>query len=152
MVRCPDWIVKRFEKTRKKRILVVDDDQELRAVIQAFFEKKGHKVIHACDGEEALQKVKSTRPDIIILDVMMPKKSGLEVASEIKDNPDYDSIPIIILTVISQISGKGPECRRAKSSADLFISKPFDYIEFVCIVEKMLEEHEQKPAKKREGG
>ena len=140
MIRYLDKILGKGKKQKGKRVLIVDDDSNLRAALEGLLEIKGYEIIQASDGEEGLEKVKTTHPDIIILDAMMPGKGGIEAASELKDNPDYSSIPIIMLTAIDKISGKSEEYWREKSRADLYIAKPFDYVKFVSTVEKMLEE------------
>jgi DNA-binding response OmpR family regulator len=124
-----------------KRILIVDDDENLRSILEALLEPKGYEIIQASDGEEGLQQVKTRHPDIIILDGMMPKKSGFQLAYELKNHPVYESIPVIMLTGIERASGKTQEYWQEKSRADLYISKPFNYTKLVETVAKMLEEH-----------
>jgi DNA-binding response OmpR family regulator len=124
-----------------KRVLIVDDDENLRSILEALLEPKGHEIIQAADGEEGLQQVKAAHPDIIILDGMMPKKSGFQLAYELKNHPAYESIPIIMLTGIDRASGKTQEYWEEKSRADLYIAKPFDYKKLVETVQKMLREH-----------
>ena len=130
---------------RAKRVLLVDDDANLRSILEALFEAKGHEVIQAGDGEEGLGKVRKKRPDIIILDGMMPKKSGFQLAYELKNDPDYESIPIVMLTGIDKASGKTESYWREKSRADLYVAKPFDYVKLVDTVEKMLKEDYREP-------
>ncbi len=127
-----------------KRILIVDDDANLRAVLEALFEPKGYEIIQAGDGEEGLEKIKARRPDILILDGMMPKKSGFELTYELKNHPEYESIPIIMLTGIDKVSTKTSGYWRQKSRADLYVEKPFDYADFVNTVEKMLKEYDRE--------
>ncbi len=131
-----------FKRHGRKRVLIVDDDASLRTALEALFETKGYEVIQAGNGEEGLEKAKSAHPDIIILDVLMPGKSGLTVASELKDDPKYCSIPIVMLTAIDKKSGKSEEFWREKSPADAFIAKPFDYMELIRIVEEILDKKE----------
>ena len=144
MVRYLDRILRRGKKPKRKRVLIIDDDPNLRAALEALLEVKGYEIIQASDGEEGLRKAKSTRPDIIILDVTMPKKSGLEVASELKDNPRYQSIPIIMLTAIDKLSGKTEEYWHKASRADFYIAKPFKYAEVIDTVEKMFKKHDRR--------
>jgi len=82
----------------KARILVVDDDLLIRTYLSDTLELFGYEVVMAADGDEALAKVQSDNPDLILLDIMMPKRNGTEVARELKGNPATRGIPIIIVT------------------------------------------------------
>lgn len=128
-----------------KRVLIVDDDENLRSILEALLEPRGYEIIHAADGEEGLQQVKTAHPDIIILDGMMPKKSGFQLAYELKNHVTYESIPIIMLTGIERVSGKTQEYWKEKSRADLYVSKPFNYVKLVKTIEKILKEHYREP-------
>ena len=141
MIRYFDRIFRRGKKPKGKRVLIIDDNPDLRAALEALFEAKEYQVVQAGDGEQGLRKVKSSRPDIIILDVTMPKKNGLEVASELKNNPRYQSIPIIMLTAIDKMAGRTEEYWRKRSRADFYIAKPFNYVELVYMVERILKKH-----------
>ncbi len=85
----------------EKKILVVDDDKDFCEILKAKLEKKGFVVDVAHDGEEGLAKVLNERPEALILDVMMPKKTGFEVCKELKSNPDFEDLPIIMLTAVA---------------------------------------------------
>ena len=76
---------------------------------------------------------------------MMPKKSGFQLAYELKNHPQYEAIPIIMLTGVDKASGKTEEYWKEKSRADLYIAKPFDYMKLVNTVEKMLKEYDREP-------
>ena len=89
-----------------KRIILVDDDQDFCEILKSRLEKEGFTVEVAYDGEQGLEKVKSNPPDLLILDVMMPKKSGLEVCKELKANSAYKEIPIIMLTAVAEHIGE----------------------------------------------
>ena len=128
-----------------KRVLIVDDDENLRSILEALLEAEGYEIIQAADGEEGLQQVKTGHPDIIILDGMMPKKSGFQLAYELKNHRAYESIPIIMLTGVERASGKTKKYWQEKSRADLYIAKPFNYAKLVKTVAKMLEENYREP-------
>ncbi|MEW6202395.1 MAG: response regulator, partial [bacterium] len=81
-----------------KKILVVDDDENLVEAVKATLLSKNYAVVTAYDGEEGIRKVKEEKPDLIILDIMMDKKHGYDVCAELKRDPQFSSIPIIILT------------------------------------------------------
>lgn len=84
------------------KILLIEDDLPLLRAYQITFSKLGYEIEHAIDGEEGIAKTKSQKPDIILLDLFLPKKSGFEVLKELKSDPLYKHIPIICLSVLSQ--------------------------------------------------
>lgn len=106
-----------------KKILVVDDEQELVGLIQARLEASGYTVFVAYDGQEALEKARDEKPDLILLDVMMPKMDGYQVCRFLKFDENYQHIPVILLTARGQERDKvvGKEV-----GADDYITKPFD--------------------------
>lgn len=87
---------------QKAKILFVDDDNFLRKVYKSELGDQGYEVILAADGEEGLEKAKISDPDLIILDMIMPKKNGFEVLTELQNNPDTKNIPVIILSNLGQ--------------------------------------------------
>ena len=86
----------------KKKILVVDDEMDIRIFISTLVETNGYKPIVAKDGEEGLKLVKEHKPDLVILDVMMPKESGLKLYREIKSDDTTKHIPIIMVSAVSK--------------------------------------------------
>jgi CheY-like chemotaxis protein len=86
------------------RILLVEDDRILRRAGEVVLSKKGYEVVVAVDGEEALAKVREHKPDLILLDVMMPKLDGFEVLTRLKDDPATRDIPVIMLSNLSEAS------------------------------------------------
>jgi DNA-binding response OmpR family regulator len=121
----------------KKRILVVDDEPHLIRSLTFILAKEGYVVDMAGDGEEALRKVAENRPDMLFLDIMMPKKNGYEVCAAIRSVPALKDIYIIML------SAKGWEIDREKAlnvGANEFMSKPFSPMDAVSRARKALEE------------
>jgi two-component system alkaline phosphatase synthesis response regulator PhoP len=108
----------------KKRILVVDDEAELVKAVQIRLEQTGYEALVAYDGHEGLEKAREEKPDLIILDLMLPKMDGYKVCSLLKADTRYHKIPIIIFTARAQESDKkmGEEV-----GADAYITKPFDH-------------------------
>ena len=106
-----------------EKVLFVDDERDFVDLLRARLEADNFRFTAAYDGEEALEKVKTDRPDIIILDVMMPKISGFDVCRRLKSDNNYKDIPIIILTAKFQPND-------IKFSLDIganaYIAKPFD--------------------------
>ncbi len=85
-----------------KTILLVDDDLTLREMYEERMKVEGFKIIQATNGEEALGKARENKPDIILLDIMMPKVNGFDVLKELKSNPELKDIPVIVLTALIQ--------------------------------------------------
>ena len=90
------------KKINVPKILIAEDEEELRELYTLRLEYESFNVVFAADGEEALEKVEKERPDLVLLDIMMPKKSGLEVLKELKNNPSTQKTPVIMLTVLPQ--------------------------------------------------
>jgi len=85
-----------------KKILAVDDEKHIVRLVQVNLERQGYEVITAYDGKEALQKVEEERPDLVVLDVMMPYMDGFEVLQNLRRNPSTRDIPVIMLTAKAQ--------------------------------------------------
>lgn len=127
-------------KTKKKRkkkpvVLVVDDNQQNCELLQAYLEDVDCRTIPARDGLEALKIVARTSPDLILLDVMMPKMSGFEVCRRIKNDPKNSSIPIIMVTALNEF---GDIERGIDSGTDDFLSKPVNKLELLTRVRTLL--------------
>ena len=122
------------------KILVVDDDPDLVESVTMILESKNHEVIQAYGGIEGLEKAKAEKPDAIILDVMMPDKDGYEVCKELKGDPEYSEIPILLLTaVVSQIPSSTYTSRMGmETEADDYIDKPVEPGELAKLVERLL--------------
>ncbi|MFC1591611.1 response regulator [Thermodesulfobacteriota bacterium] len=120
------------------KILVVDDDPLIVSLIEKTLETTGYQIVTAYDGEEALQKVEDERPDIIILDVMMPKKDGLEVCRTIKENEETRLLPVVMLTSKDFIEDK---VSGLEQGADDYITKPFNPKEFLARIKGLVERH-----------
>ncbi len=85
-----------------KRILVVDDELDMRTFITTLLETKGYKPLSAKDGIEGLETARQSKPSLIILDIMMPKESGIDMYRELKNSPELKDIPVIVLSAISK--------------------------------------------------
>ncbi len=104
------------------KVLVVDDEEYIQHILNFSFSAEGYQVITANDGEEAIEKAKSENPDVIVLDIMMPKMDGYEACRRLKSDPKTKSIPVILLTA------KGREVDRKlgnEAGADDYMVKPF---------------------------
>ena len=122
------------------KILVVDDDPDLVESVTMILESRNHEVIQAYGGIEGLEKAKAEKPDAIILDVMMPDKDGYAVCKELKGDPEYSEIPILLLTsVVSQIPSSTYTSRMGmETEADDYIDKPVEPGELAKLVERLL--------------
>jgi len=109
---------------RKPLLLVADDDPEILSLLSIRLKRAGYEVIEAIDGEQTLTRVGEHHPDLIILDVMMPGKNGWEVAKELRHDPRFKNVGIIMLTAIGE---KINEMTSPLYGADDFVDKPFEF-------------------------
>ena len=123
------------EKDKTPIVLVVDDDEPSLELLQAYLEDVDCETIPAQDGVEALQIIAGKTPDLVLLDVMMPKMSGFEVCKRIKNDPKTSDIPVIMVTALNEF---GDIERGIDSGTDDFISKPVNKLELVTRVKTML--------------
>ena len=123
------------QKQNKPRVLVVDDNEQNLELLQAYLEDLDVETLAAFDGPEALEKVHSESPDLVLLDIMMPKMSGFEVCKRIKNNPETTNIPVIMVTALHEF---GDIERAIDSGAEDFLSKPVNKLELMARVRTML--------------
>jgi len=126
--------------TKQAKILVVDDDPVFVKATKTVLESKNYKVSTASDGDEGLQKAKDERPDLIILDIIMPTKDGFTACEQLKGDPQLSNIPVIILTSFAE---KGKETNIPSSAgltleAEDYIDKPVSPDELLKRVERIL--------------
>jgi DNA-binding response OmpR family regulator len=120
---------------KKAKILVVDDEEHIVKAVKYILESEGYSVDAAVDGEQALAQVEKFGPDLILLDVMMPKKNGYDVCRELKEENKTQLIPIIIVTALKQ---KEERIKGIEAGADDFISKPIDQKELLTRIKSLL--------------
>ncbi len=125
-----------------KRILVVDDDSKIVDVIKRRLEQSNYEVITAYDGEEGLDKVQKGKPDLIILDIMLPKVDGYTVCRRLKSDRKYKNVPVIMLT--ARVLDYDEETGR-KAGADSYITKPFDAPVLLAVIEELLSRYTKDP-------
>lgn len=116
-------------------VLVVDDNQQNLELLLAYLEDVDCRTVSACDGAEALEVVRTNPPDIILLDVMMPRMSGFEVCRRVKSDPNTTDIPVIMVTALNEL---GDIERAINSGTDDFLSKPINKWELLTRVKTML--------------
>jgi DNA-binding response OmpR family regulator len=126
----------------KKKILVVEDEAELTGAIQIRLEQAGYEVLIAYDGQEALEKARTENPDLIVLDLMLPKIDGYKVCRMLKFDEKYKKIPVVMLTARAQ---EKDENLGYEVGADAFITKPFKYQVLLAKITELLGESVFKP-------
>ncbi len=123
------------EQDKTPVVLVVDDNQQNLELLQAYLEDVDCQAVPARDGLEALEIIAKDPPDLILLDVMMPKMSGFEVCKRIKNDPKTSDIPVIMVTALNEF---GDIERAIDSGTDDFLSKPVNKLELLTRIKTML--------------
>jgi DNA-binding response OmpR family regulator len=116
-------------------ILVADDDPEIRKVLEAFFEDQDCDLIESGDGAEALENIIVYKPNLVVLDVMMPELNGWQICKYVKSRDEYEDVGIIMLTAIGPVNN---ELTSPLFGADDYIDKPFEFDELEFKVRKVL--------------
>ena len=121
-------------------VLVVDDDPDIREAIKIVLETQPYELIFASNGEECLEQVQKNTPDVIILDLLMPKKDGFEVIKELREHPSYPRIPILVLTAVKkEAAGRRYELETAlRMDVDDYIEKPIQPDDLIDRVKRIL--------------
>lgn len=117
-----------------KRILVADDSAHARGILAFLLRSRGYEVLESEDGEQALQRARAERPDLLILDAMMPRRSGFEVCAALRADPELRSLPVVLLTAM------GPDAAAlgAQAGADECVAKPFRVQDLLARIEARL--------------
>lgn len=120
---------------KKFRILVVEDEESLLKLESILLSLRGYEVTGVTDGAEALEEIGRNRPDLIVLDIMLPGMDGFEVCRRIRENPDTREIQVVMLTAkkSTQDYAKGMEC-----GANAYITKPFKSSKVMDVIEELL--------------
>lgn len=119
----------------KNKILIVEDEESLLKLESILLSSKGYNVTGVMDGKSALEEVRLNRPDLVILDIMLPEMDGFEVCRQIKENPDTRHIPVVMLTAKknSQDFARGQQV-----GSDAYITKPFKSSKVLDTVQELL--------------
>ena len=123
------------EDLQGAKILLVDDNLQNLELIQAYLEGMPVEISTAVDGVEAIESIESNPPDLVLLDVMMPRMSGFEVCQKLKSNPDTRDIVVIMVTALHDVAHYE---RAAESGTDDFLSKPVNKLELLTRVRSLL--------------
>jgi CheY-like chemotaxis protein len=119
-----------------RRVLVVEDEPENRLLLDMILSAEGYQVFEVEDGPGALPAARDARPDIILLDVMMPGLNGYAVLEQLRADPDVGHTPVIMLTALAQ---RGDVERAVESGADGYVSKPFEPDELLQAMDKVVQ-------------
>ncbi|GAA1923839.1 response regulator [Streptomyces durmitorensis] len=117
------------------RVLVVDDNKVIRQLIRVNLELEGFEVVTAADGAECLDVVNQVRPDVVTLDVVMPRLDGLRAAARLRSDPRTRDLPIVIVSACTQYEVEGG----LEVGVDAFLAKPFEPAELLGIVRQLME-------------
>jgi two-component system alkaline phosphatase synthesis response regulator PhoP/two-component system response regulator VicR len=117
-----------------KKILAVDDERHIVRLVQVNLERAGYQVVTAFDGKDALEKVESENPDLVVLDVMMPYMDGFEVLQHLRKNQSTRELPVIMLTAKAQ---DADVFRGWQSGVDCYLTKPFNPMELISFVKRI---------------
>lgn len=123
--------------TKKPVLLVADDDPEILSMLSLRLTKRGYDVVEAADGVETIRRARDKRPDVVVLDVMMPRKNGWEVARELRSDPDLRNVGIVMLTAIGE---KVNEMTSPLYGADDYVDKPFDFTDLEARIRRVIED------------
>ena len=128
-----------------KKVLIADDEPSIVAAVEFLLQREGYDVRVARDGEEALRLVEASPPDLVLLDVMMPGKSGYEVCARLRERPEWRDLKIIMLSA----KGRDAEVTKGLSlGADVYITKPFSTRDLMAKIHGLLES-DATPGKSR---
>jgi len=124
-----------MDNAKQRKILVVDDVEVNIQLLTSYLTAEGYEVICAADGEDAIEKVRSSDPDLVLLDVMMPKMNGFDACRILKEDTKTKFVPVIMVTALNEIEDK---IKGIDSGADDFLSKPFNKLELLARVRSLL--------------
>jgi len=118
-----------------KKILIVDDEPNIVTALEFLLQRSGYEVLIARNGDEALKALESARPDLVLLDIMMPVKSGYEICKRIRERPDWAHIKVVMLSA----KGRDAEVNKGMAmGADLYVTKPFSTRELMEKIRRLL--------------
>ena len=129
-----------------RKVLVVDDEADVLLLCRVNLEFEGYEVLEASDGEEAMRKVVSERPDVVLLDVMMPRMDGWQVLAALKADPQTAEIPVVMLTAKVQDQD---QIRGWSGGAADYITKPFSPLSLSQVLENVLKNDPEEEERRR---
>lgn len=117
------------------RVLIADDNEQNRELLDAYLADEGYEILMANDGQETIDAVGVNQPDLILLDIMMPRMSGYEVCEQLKANPELRDIPVLMVTALNEM---GDIEKAVKAGCDDFLTKPVNQLELKTRVRSLL--------------
>jgi two-component system, OmpR family, alkaline phosphatase synthesis response regulator PhoP len=117
------------------RVLIADDNEQNRELLDAYLADETYEILMAHDGQQTMEVVAASHPDLILLDIMMPRMSGYEVCEQLKANPETRSIPVLMVTALNEM---GDIEKAVKAGCDDFLSKPVNQLELKTRVRSLL--------------
>lgn len=123
------------QPTQKSRILIADDNEQNCELLEAYLASSEYEIAMAFDGQETLDKVAEIHPDLILLDIMMPRMSGYEVCKQLKENEETAGIPILMVTALNEM---GDIEKAVTAGCDDFLTKPVNRLELTTRVKSLL--------------
>lgn len=124
----------------RKRIMVVEDDQDIRKLLSFHIGISGYEAVPVCDGVEAMKSVKEKAPDLIVLDILLPRMNGWELLAYLRREFRGGEIPVIVLSALGELDDK---LRALSCGAEDYMTKPFSPRELVIRIQKILERREE---------
>jgi CheY-like chemotaxis protein len=118
------------------KVLVCDNEEVLRALVRAALAPDGYDIAEARDGDESVELARNLEPDLIVLDMMMPGRTGLEVLEELREEERFAKTPVVMLTARTQEADRDSA---STAGADRFLSKPFSPVELASVVDELLQ-------------
>lgn len=117
------------------RVLIADDNEQNRELLDAYLADEGYEILFANDGRETMDVVEANQPDLILLDIMMPRMSGYEVCEQIKADPEKQAIPVLMVTALNEM---GDIEKAVIAGCDDFLTKPVNQLELKTRVRSLL--------------
>ena len=117
------------------RVLIADDNEQNRELLDAYLANEGYEIFMANDGQETIDSIDANQPDLILLDIMMPRMSGYEVCEQIKGDSEKQSIPVLMVTALNEM---GDIEKAVKAGCDDFLTKPVNQLELKTRVRSLL--------------
>ena len=122
----------------KRKIIVIDDDPDIVTFLTTLLEDNGYDYITATNGQEGIDSVRAERPDLILLDITMPEKSGVRFYREVRDDPELKNTPVVMVTGVMEEFKKFISTRKQVPPPDGYITKPIDKDELLATIAKLL--------------
>jgi two-component system alkaline phosphatase synthesis response regulator PhoP len=117
------------------RVLIADDNEQNRELLDAYLADEDYEILMANDGQETMDSIEANQPDLILLDIMMPRMSGYEVCLKIKSDPEKQNIPVLMVTALNEM---GDIEKAVKAGCDDFLTKPVNQLELKTRVRSLL--------------